>query len=671
MTVVNFIRCEEFVWRYRRFISVLIVVAVIQVFEFLLLHYKYNIFTGGFLQPYSYLSIFDRVVFISFSLWFDIVFFGVIAVIWFFIVDRLDKHGIYIYYIFSVLTILIMGGWLGFKFKVLSYFNDTVNFLILQNLGGGSLKDALLYAGSEIAFFVALASMLIAFFILSSKFLTRFNYVNEFPIYKRQQTIILYGLISALFLTPLVTRFVSANPLLMYGMQKKTSFHLISKTLDTLSDVDFDGFGSFAFPRDPEIFNAQVFPGALDIPGNGIDEDGFLGDASEPVVVPDSFTKIVPKKGKHIILIVLESARADLLEQKIDGQYVAPALRKIAKAGTVINNAYSHTGYTTTSLKAIFNRNLIGQNNDNLLGFLQRAGYQVSIISGQDESFGDVANLVGMKAKGVDYFDARTAIEDRVYSSKDSGSLRLSEERVIEQFNLRIGQLDFSQPQFIYLNFQAAHFPYSHPQMTKRITETFIPRSKINLENKKEVTKTYWNAIANADWATGQVWEQLKSLEVLEDSLVVILGDHGESLFDDGFLGHGHAINDSQTRIPLILNTTDITVNEAMGQVDVAELAVRSALGLKNSWVNPDKVVFQLVGSLDRPLLIAHVRNSGARTIFDFRTEQVFFSEDSVWKAFEEALADKQYRERTEKLIRDWESLRWQAHLERSKQKKY
>ena len=93
MTVVNFIRCEEFVWRYRRFISVLIVVAVIQVFEFLLLHYKYNIFTGGFLQPYSYLTIFDRVVFVGFSLWFDVVFFGAISVIWFSIVDRLDKQG--------------------------------------------------------------------------------------------------------------------------------------------------------------------------------------------------------------------------------------------------------------------------------------------------------------------------------------------------------------------------------------------------------------------------------------------------------------------------------------------------------------------------------------------------------------------------------------------------
>ena len=32
------------------------------------------------------------------------------------------------------------------------------------------------------------------------------------------------------------------------------------------------------------------------------------------------------------------------------------------------------------------------------------------------------------------FFDARTAIEDRVYASKESASLRLSEERVVRQF---------------------------------------------------------------------------------------------------------------------------------------------------------------------------------------------------------------------------------------------
>ena len=662
---MNLIRLEELMWRYRRLVSVFIVVIVVQLFELMLLHYKYNIFTGGFLQPFWYQALSERAEFIFVSLWFDAVFFGFFAIFWFFIVDRLNKHGIYIYYVFTVFSILIMGGWLGFKFKVLSYFNDTVNFLILQNLGGGSVKDAFLYASNEITLFGGVIFVVIVLFIASFKFLKKFNYVRSFSINTTQRAEFRWFLIFCVVLTPIMTLFVLSNDTLRFGMQKKTSFYVISRVLDRLSDVDFDGFGSFTFPRDKEVFNENVYPGALDIPGNGIDEDGFLGDAILPNSAVDTFAAITPKKGKHIVFIILESARVDLLEKKINGHYVAPVLRKIAMSGTAVKQAYSHTGYTTTSLKAIFNRNLIGKNGTNLLGFLQKSGYQRSILSGQDESFGDVAIRTGMKEEGVYYFDARTAIEDRTYVSKSSGSLRLSEERVVEQFKLRADELDFSQPQFIYLNFQAAHFPYSHPKMTKRIIQDFIPRSEINIGNKEWVEETYWNAIANADWAVGEVINELEKYHALKNTTVVILGDHGESLFDDGFLGHGHAVNDSQTKIPLIINDPDIDVYEAIGQVDVAEMVVRSALGLENQWINQDKTVFQLVGSLNHPELIAHIRSGGDRIVFDFRSEEVFFSATKEWKIYKEAMVDVQYKGHIENLIRDWESLRWQANLVR------
>jgi arylsulfatase A-like enzyme len=297
-----------------------------------------------------------------------------------------------------------------------------------------------------------------------------------------------------------------------------------------------------------------------------------------------------------------------------------------------------------------------------MIKFLQAAGYQVSIISGQDESFGDVASETGMNNKGVSYFDARTALDDRVFPSKEQGSLRLSEERIVKQFQTRINQVDFTKPQFFYLNFQAAHFPYSHPKMAKRIFNNLIPRSDINEKNKSWVAATYWNAIANADWAVGKVIESLKGRNQFDKTTIVILGDHGESLFDDGFLGHGHAINDTQTKIPLIINDPAMIVDEPIGQVDVAELTVRSALGIKNKWTNKDKTVFQWVGSLSQTSLIAHVKQDGVRTLFDFRSEEVFFSDLKSWKSYKEVLSDPVYKDRVINLIREWETLRWREY---------
>ncbi|CCE24408.1 sulfatase-like hydrolase/transferase [Methylotuvimicrobium alcaliphilum] len=48
------------------------------------------------------------------------------------------------------------------------------------------------------------------------------------------------------------------------------------------------------------------------------------------------------------------------------------------------------------------------------------------------------------------------------------------------------------------------------------------------------------------------VVEDLKRHNVYDQTTLVILGDHGESLFEDEFIGHGHAINDAQTHMPHI-----------------------------------------------------------------------------------------------------------------------
>jgi len=660
---VNFIKLETLLWRYRRLLSLLIVVFVVQFFELILLHFKYTIFTGGFLQQFSYQTSYDRIAFILLSFWFDTILFGFLALIWFHFSDKLNKNGLASYYNYIVFSLLFMGCWLGLKFEVLSYFNDTINFQIIKNIGGGSLRSALLYASNEITLVISVILAVFFMVVIGARAIARFQYTHTADIDKIKSARLYPIFFIALLLTPIITFVISESAFLRYGMQKKTSYQLINHVLDNISDFDLDGFGIFSNPRDKDNFNSSLYPGALDIPGNGVDEDGFLGDALIPDISVDRLKAINPEKGKHIILIILESARADLLDKKVNGQYVAPILKEIAEKGTSINNAYSHTGYTVTSLNAIFNRNLIGKNDNNLLGFLRKSEYQVSIISGQDESFGGVATSTDMKDDEVSYFDARTAIDDRVYVSKESGSLRLSEERVVKQFEERAAELDYSKPQFIYLNFQAAHFPYSHSKMVKRITQHLIPRSEINISNKSRVEDAYWNAIANADWAVGEILKTLEQHEVLDNSTVVILGDHGESLFDNGFLGHGYAINDIQTRIPLIINDPDIMVTEAIGQIDVAEMLIRSALGLNNHWTDKDKVVFQLVGSLNKPVLIAHVKNGGQRTLFDFRTERVFFSELKLWKSYEEAVVDAKFKYRLETLIRDWESLRWKAHL--------
>ena len=652
-------------------IAVLFVVLILQIAEFLLLYYKYDIFTGGFLQPHSYTTWIERTEFIVLTLWMDLALFSVLGLIWHWISNRLRINPILSAYNFMFLCLSIMGLWLTLKFKVLSYFNDTLNFQIIKNLGGGSLLEALTYAANETVIIGIAIVILVFTYWLGLHWIRKTTEGRPEENYRQKRK----GPVLALFaafclLTIALTLYINADATLRYGLEKKTSYTLISKIFDQLSDLDRDGFGLFRYPEDPNNKDARIYPGALDYPANGIDEDGYGGDFQWHGPSPDPLDQLAPVTGKHILLIMLESGRGDLVGKTWEHSIVTPNITALAERGSSAEYAYSHHGYTTSSLKSLFNRTLSSRHDRvPFIDFLQRSGYSLSFISGQDESFGNVANSTGMDRPGNYFFDARSAIEDRVLPSKAPGSLRLSEERIVRQFHARTADVDWDSPQFFYVNLQAAHFPYNHPTMPSVTNDQPIQRSDISKDTQTQLEATYWNAIAVADQAVGDMLKRLMSLGELNNTVVIIMSDHGESLFDDNFLGHGHALNETQTRIPLILNLPDINLHSAIGLVDMAELIVRLATGRyeDGEFRDVNQPLLQYVGSLETPQLVGTVSTGRIRTILDLRTREVFFSDLGLWKGFDEAWEDEELGSRVKKLIALWEKARWENHLTKAK----
>lgn len=647
-------------------ISVLIVVGFVQIFELLLLQIKYSLFTGGFLQPHSYLTLADRVNFIGLSLWMDLILFGTLSIIWFRLINRRSARTLVSAYFFVFFGLSVMGFWLALKFKVLTYFSDTVNFLVIQKLGGGSLAEALIYINNEAAIFGLVILVLLISYLTGLKLVQKIapqnvTYSRPLPIWKKG---LLLGI--TFLVTISLIWIINLDPSLRYGLKKKSSYRVISAMLDTLTDFDGDGYGKFAFPNDAMSFDSSIFPGALDIPGNGIDEDGYGGDFHWGGPKPDSLSQFSLQTGDHILLVMLESVRGDVLGRTHAGKIVAPNLENLAREGTSIEYAYSHTGYTTSSIKAVFNRSFSDENKPvTLNNFLEQSGYALSFISGQDESFGNIASDTGMTKSGRYFFDARSALDDRVYPSTAPGSLRLSEARITQDFVKRTSEVDWNRPQFFYVNLQAAHFPYSHPGMPELINNQSIPRSEINEANREWLEATYLNAVAVADQAVGAMIKHLKELGVYEQTLVVITSDHGESLFDDQFLGHGHTLNQSQTRIPLIINRPEIQIHSAVGQIDIADLLIQISTDrfVKTDWSDRDRPVLQIIGSLDKPQLVGIVSYGEIRTILNLQTRKVFFNDLKRWEDFDIAWNDPVVGTRTQTLVNLWERARWESRL--------
>ncbi|HEX8262043.1 MAG TPA: sulfatase-like hydrolase/transferase, partial [Allosphingosinicella sp.] len=444
-----------------------------------------------------------------------------------------------------------------------------------------------------------------------------------------------------------------------YAMARFTAPGLALQGLAPATDFDRDGYSWFTPQRDAAPFDAARHPFVLDIPGNGIDEDGYGGDFRIQGGRAAFPAPAIPRK-KHVVLVVLESTRGDAIGRKVDGRPLTPVLNALALEGSYAREAYSHVGFTTESLKSLFGGTLSPRPGaPSLFRDFKANGYRIGVFSGQPESFGDISETVGMKASADVFVDAETLKAERAFGFAAKGSLLIDGKKLLRAFDRAFGQAEgWARPTFAYVNFQEAHFPYAHPGTPRILAGEPIPRGEISPANRAWVERTYWNAIAYDDRLVGALIARLKRLGVWEDTLLVVTADHGESLFDDAFLGHGHVINRQQTQIPLILSERGSAIDQPVGLADFRAL-ILARLGAKV----PRRTgpVFQHVSRLAAPAAIGLVAKGGVWTTFQLETEEVAFGESGRRLRYRDLKPGSAEKARADSVIDEWTRQRWLA----------
>lgn len=625
--------------------------------ELLLVERKHAIFSGGFGQSRVIDTIDEFVYFVPFLI---IIHVSLATCIW--ILFRWLHRNQLNPLLFRLNWILIACGFfvltLNIKFEVLNYFSDAISWQLIQNLGGGSLLDAVLYGLDE--GILIIVSIIIAFVI----YLFCIYWIRKYPanISITPKPILAgWRWVLPILSAPFFIFFANGGGIdVSYGLNKFTSYNLITSILDQATDFDNDGYGFFSLQIDRQPFDPSRHPLAYDIPENGIDEDGFSGDFIPHKIYSISPTlKISTRHPPHLILVIIESARADILNKRINGKLVAPNLQKLAEQGSVIHESYSHTGYTTESLKSIFTGKLHPPDagTTSLFYDLKAKGYRIGIFSGQPEDFGDISDTVGMRKNSDVYVDAETLKNERAFSFSAKGSLLVDESKLLREFEHKIaGNVStWERPTFLYFNFQSPHFPYHHPGMENLTEPNPIPRNKINKENQAWVARTYWNAVAYSDKQLGKLVARLKELGVWENTVFAVTGDHGEDLFEDGYLGHGHIINSRQFQTFLVINK--------QGYSNLGPIGLRDYLGIlyhaMGSPQTPEisRPIFQHVGSLETPAVIGMVDKGSVFTTLKLDTREVWFSD--LNKRMQYDSLPEPLLKRADSLVYAWETERW------------
>ena len=87
------------------------------------------------------------------------------------------------------------------------------------------------------------------------------------------------------------------------------------------------------------------------------------------------------------------------------------------------------------------------------------------------------------------------------------------------------------------------------------LTETgeVDPDRVVPKDQQQWLKDTYAAAVSTCDRHVGTVLSWLEEHGVLENTIVAFTSDHGEELFDHGFLGHDHTLYQELVRVPMIL----------------------------------------------------------------------------------------------------------------------
>ena len=145
---------------------------------------------------------------------------------------------------------------------------------------------------------------------------------------------------------------------------------------------------------------------------------------------------------------------------------------------------------------------------------------------------------------------------------------------------------DSGKPFFAFMFFESPHHPYSFPPEARLYDDCLDPFNTMNVTEKDgpAIFKRAANCAHHLDQRLKEVFDILEQKKLLDNTIVVLAGDHGEEYFEKGYLGHSSKFNNEQTMTPLILYYPGIkpgTYEKMSSHLDIIPM-LAPLLGVKN-----------------------------------------------------------------------------------------
>lgn len=260
------------------------------------------------------------------------------------------------------------------------------------------------------------------------------------------------------------------------------------------------------------------------------------------ILLAESFAATSAKTPTNVILVTIDTVRADRLGCYGAKDVETPTLDGLARDGIVFERAISQVPLTWPSHAAILTgmypfqngvQDFTGQPLDPHIKSVAQAFKERGYATGAVVSAFVLDRSWGL-SRGFDFYDDAFAPE--TFEHKDLG---LVDRKAGESVDRAIKWLSTTprRPFFFWLHLYDPHSPYDPP-------EPYHTQYRGHL---------YEGEIAFADHELGRLIVYLKQTHLYDRSLIVFLSDHGESLGEHGENEHGFFVYNSTVHIPLIV----------------------------------------------------------------------------------------------------------------------
>jgi len=279
---------------------------------------------------------------------------------------------------------------------------------------------------------------------------------------------------------------------------------------------------------------------------------------------PDSSSQA---PGPNLVLISLDTCRADRLTCYGGQEGVTPNLDALASEGALFTNCLAQSTATAPSHRSLLTGQYVQRHGltyngvairppYTLASILQAAGWRTAAFTGG----GYLHPAYGFDV-GFDVFE---------YGDGPRKKLKPTFAEVLPRAEAWL-EKNGGKPFFLFVHAYDPHCPYVPPEPFRdRFAgwyrgfldpegrcgrddyEPMIAQGKMGPDERRFLSDLYDGGVASADALLGVFLDKLRGMGLLDHSIVVFTSDHGESLAEHGFVGHGK-IWEEEIHVPLIV----------------------------------------------------------------------------------------------------------------------